>query len=73
MHVKKGLKILTLSHPCDCDIACMDAGTCDLSGTKITTVHPEHRHSFTSMYLDIAYMDVGTCDLSGTKNHDRSS
>jgi len=24
------------------DIACMDAGTYDLSGTKIMTVHPEH-------------------------------
>ncbi|MFB0981403.1 MAG: hypothetical protein QMC62_10870 [Alteromonadaceae bacterium] len=43
------LNIVTLSHPCDRDIACMDAGTYDLSGTKIMTVHPEHRHSFTSM------------------------
>jgi len=27
----------------------MDNGTNDLSGTKIMTVHPVHRHSFTSM------------------------
>jgi hypothetical protein len=41
--------MVTLSHPCDLDIACMEEGTYDLSGTKIMTVHPEHRHSFTSM------------------------
>jgi len=27
----------------------MDVGTYDLSGTKIMTVHPEHRHSLPSM------------------------
>jgi len=37
------MTIVTLSHPCDRDIACMDAGTYDLSGTKIMTVHPEHK------------------------------
>jgi hypothetical protein len=38
-----GLNIVILSHPCDHDIACMDAGTYDLSGTKIMTVRPEHK------------------------------
>jgi hypothetical protein len=43
------LNIVTLSHPCDRNIACRDAGTYDLSGTKIMTVHPEHRRSLPSM------------------------
>jgi len=37
------LNIVILSRPCDHDIACMDAGTYDLFGTKIMTVHPEHK------------------------------
>jgi hypothetical protein len=32
-------------HPWHNDIACRDAGTYDLSGTKIMTVHPEHKKS----------------------------
>jgi len=31
------------------DIACMDAGTYYLSGTKIMTIRPEHRRSIPSM------------------------
>jgi hypothetical protein len=45
----RGLNIIILSHPCDHDIACMDAGTYDLSGTKIMTVHPEHKKAHASM------------------------
>jgi len=37
------VNIVTLSHPCDRDIACKDAGTELLSGTKKLTVHPEHK------------------------------
>jgi hypothetical protein len=40
---EKGLNIVTLSNPCDRDIACMDVGTKFLSGTKKLTVHPEHK------------------------------
>jgi len=39
--------------PCDHDFACMDASTYDLSETKIMTVHPEHRHSFTSTCIEV--------------------
>jgi hypothetical protein len=43
------LNIVILSHPYDHDIACMDAGTYDLSGTKIMTVHPKHKKAHASM------------------------
>ncbi|MFB0980098.1 MAG: hypothetical protein QMC62_04175 [Alteromonadaceae bacterium] len=35
--------IVVLCHPWHHDIAYMDIGTYDLSGTKIMTVHPEHK------------------------------
>ena len=37
------MNIFTHSHPCDREIAGMDACTYDLSGTRIMTVHPEHK------------------------------
>jgi hypothetical protein len=39
-------QIVTLSQPYDRDIAYMDAGTYDLPGAKIMTVHPEHSSLF---------------------------
>jgi hypothetical protein len=43
------LNIAALYHPWHRDIAYKDVGTIDLSGTKIMTVHPEHRSSLPSM------------------------